>query len=246
MKSLYQILLLFLISCSHLRNDSQVIFLSSNPTDEKFFLKNGATLKEDINKAASYLMATTEIDKLTVKIIEPSINKPFLNCARIKSPNQIIAYSPTTLANAEDRLKKKINRSCFAMDYQDLYYTVIHEYIHLLVKAKYKSMFPKWIWEGTSVSQSGELKSNTSKKWAKQSLRKRHNYNFCLDDLTKYDPYNQVGPIFSYYESLHNGFNRELLHLSSQNQLSKKEFMRDKNLPCIISSKVLINYIENL
>lgn len=103
----------------------------------------------------------------------------------------------------KDEEKKDFNAFCITRSYDDLYYTLIHEFTHSLTHINTNTgKIPRWIWEGIAVSFSGQLEYTSMRKGLISRLKKYKKINICNSNISNKDVYFLGGAVISYLESL--------------------------------------------
>jgi len=221
--------------------DAAVVkFESKMEVDRQFIETNQSWISDRYAKLESYFHADTT-NSLTVQVMPVSENPDFTSCARIYGTGRIYAHSPSSLKALNPEERKKYNSFCFERNYDDLKYTLVHEYVHVLTLFITKAELPKWVWEGTAVAQSGQLKYTQMGALAKEKLRGLKTINACTHSYSESDAYLIGGAVLNFYESKNPGFIFQLIKFLNQTSSAKfDDFMKKKKINCVIPTPKII------
>lgn len=209
--------------------------------DLRFVKENRDKLHQAFLEIIQYF-AGDQTRKILVEILPFTKNKSFKSCARIYGPHRIYAHSPKYLQdNKEAAITSGINRFCTERNYNDLFYTLIHEFIHTETLILTKDAPPRWIWEGIAVALSGQLSTSYGKSCLKK-ISKRETINACKE-FEKIHEYMEAGPLFHYYESKKKGFIINFLKRNEFTLQAMAKYIKENSLQCEVSIKDLKNYM---
>lgn len=203
-------------------------------SDLQFVTEKKEEIKKELSKIIQYFGISTKTI-INYEILPFWQNKEFKNCARIYGTKRIYAHSPQSFKNRKNEaLALGINKFCMKRSYNDLFYTLIHEFVH---QATYTSLSkaPRWIWEGVAVALSGQLQNTSMGKWSISKIEKRKEINACTS-FKDLHPYMEAGIVFLLYEKKYKGFMKELINNQILNQQKVAKFIAKKKLPCILSA----------
>lgn len=220
-----------------------VKFESKSGIDTQFLESNKSWIVEQYSKLESYFHAGTT-NLLTVQVMPVSENPDFLSCARIYGTGRIYAHSPDSLKALKPKQREKYNSFCFERTYDDLKYTLVHEYVHVLTRYATKRDLPQWIWEGAAVALSGQLKHTQMGLLAKEQLKNQKSVDICEVHFSPSDAYLVGGALLNFYESKSPGFIFELIKFHGQSSTGVlRQFLELKKLTCTVPSSEILAII---
>ncbi len=231
---------LFLVSFLRAAN---VKFESKELADKQFIESNKSWILERYKILESYFHVDSK-NSLNIQIMPVTENENFTSCARIYGENRIYAHSPKSLKALKPDQRKKYNPFCFERDYEDLKYTLVHEYVHILTLKQTKKNLPQWIWEGAAVALSGQLDHTQMGSSAKNKLKGKKELNICESSFLESDPYLIGGSVINFLESKSPGIAFELLQIQDlSDQKAIQKLLKQKKISCLISTSEIIAVI---
>jgi hypothetical protein len=179
-----------------------------------------------------------------VEVLPYKKNPEFKNCARIYGPYRIYAHSLQSLKNMPKAKRASYSKFCFKKTYDDLYTTLIHEFIHSLTHINTNTgEIPKWIWEGISVSLSGETNSLNWKTRTINALKKYESIDICKYNISSRDVYSIGGAIISYLE---NKYLKLVQYLRKDINFKKaSSFLKEYRQSCIVNTNLIVKYLKD-
>ncbi|MBK9322961.1 MAG: hypothetical protein IPM97_08460 [Bdellovibrionaceae bacterium] len=221
-------------------NAATIKFETSEDVDKQFIEKNELWINDQYLKLETYFGIETK-NPITVQVLPVSKNPDFKSCARIYGTKRIYVHSPSSLKALIPDQRKKYDSFCFERDYEDLKYTLVHEYVHVLTLIRKMDSNPKWLWEGAAVALSGQLKHTQMGQNLKFSLSNIHSINICETAISDKDAYLLGGALLSFYESKSSGFIRDLISsLAKYPSQNVQQFIQARKLNCEVSSQDIV------
>lgn len=212
-------------------------FETAEEVDKQFIEKNEKWIQDQYLKLESYFNIKPR-QPITVQVLPVSKNPDFKSCARVYGTKRIYVHSPNSLSALTSEQRKKYDSFCFQRDYEELKYTLVHEYIHILKLLKQMDTNPKWLWEGAAVALSGQLKHTQMGQIAKYSVSRVQKIDICNVEIADNDAYLVGGAALNYYETKNPGFIRDLINSFANNPKKNVHlFIRKRNLNCEVSSQ---------
>lgn len=234
------LLIVFLGLLPSLSQAATVAFETSEETDKQFIEKNGPWIIDQYLKLDTYFGVDTTMP-ITVQVLPVSKNPDFKSCARIYGTKRIYAHSISSLKALDPEQRKKYDSFCFERDYEDLKYTLVHEYVHVLTLIKKMDGRPKWLWEGAAVALSSQLKHTQMGQNSKFAISKIHSINICKAPISDKDAYLIGGALLNFYELKRSGFIRDLISsVAKDPNQNVQQFIKARNLNCEVSSQDIV------
>lgn len=209
-----------------IRKKRAIQFESRLRSDSNFLQNHEVWLSARFSHLEQYFGISPQ-QPLSVQVMPVEENRHSRSCARTYGPSRIYAHSLESLKSLTLEQRKSFDAACFDRSYEDLKYTLVHEYVHALVLTLTTRGLPRWLWEGAAVALSGQLEHTKM-----GSLSKKHlDPSFCATGEITGDPYLVGGATLLAFERRSPGIIRELI-LQGHNSNKVLEVLSANSAAC--------------
>ncbi|NUM88996.1 MAG: hypothetical protein HUU37_07315, partial [Bdellovibrionales bacterium] len=189
-----------------LRRKRAIRWESKLESDGKFLRNHAAWLGARFSSLERYFGISLQ-QPLLIQVMPVEENPSSRSCARTYGPSRIYAHSLESLQSLTPEQRREFHTTCFERSYEDLRYTLVHEYVHALVLTLTDRKVPQWLWEGAAVALSGQLEHTKMGVLGRKYLEP----SFCASGEITGDPYLAGGATLLALERRSPGIIRELI-----------------------------------
>ena len=214
--------------------------------DAKFARGHAKELNQAVARLDSYFQSSAAADVL----VQLGSQSGSSSCSRIfqgePGKERIFIESPAALAALAPAERSKFKAFCLKRTYEDLPYTIAHEYVHVLALRREPTHQPApepWLWEGSAVALSGQLSTALFKTAARDALKRRTGGKlaFCEPGFAKDDAYAVGGLVLAWLEKARPGVILKLLDFRGASASAPlRDFFEREKLPCDVPAAELL------